>query len=142
MKIQYSPRAKDLLRYAEKKACQLGHLSVSVDLFWWALLERTNGVGYEALQKQGCKVDEVLDALRQNFGVSDGLPTMKRIRLNPEAIEVLIQAGYEAGLMKLNYIGTEHILLGLVGVETELSKRFFKPTIDQLRSSICDALRS
>ena len=97
MKIQYSPRAQDLLRFAEKKACQLGYLSVSVDFLWWALLERTDGIGDEALGKLGCNVDAALAALRQRFGPCNGLPPIKRIRLSPETIEALIQAGYEAG---------------------------------------------
>ena len=120
--------------------------------------EATSGDA-EALAAIGIDLDEIKRKIEESFGPGalervppahqGALSSTERITMTREARQTLALALKEARAMRHNYIGTEHLLLGLLGVAEHNPRGDFTPAtlgdlgIDpgQVKQRILDALR-
>ncbi len=110
-----TPRAKKVLELAAESAQQLSYEFVGTDHVLLGLLILNQGVAITALKKH--RVD--IDAVRQEL--KDALKTVKQLKGSTRA--VLLEAQKFARMIGHNYIGTEHILLGVLSDGTSLAAR-------------------
>ena len=111
--IPFTPRAKKVLELALREALSLGHNYIGTEHILLGLLREEEGLAARVLESLDITVEEVRAQVARIVGQGDEVTT-GQIPFTPRAKKVLELALREALSLGHNYIGTEHILLGLV----------------------------
>jgi ATP-dependent Clp protease ATP-binding subunit ClpA len=110
---KFTERARKTLVLAQQEAQQLGHNYIGTEHLLLGLVGLDDGVAVVVLRNMGVSRDRVRDAIIHIIGHGDRL-VLGEVGLTPRAKKVLQLGVDEARRMNHHYIGTEHILLGLV----------------------------
>ena len=112
----FTPRAQQALALSRKEADQLNHNYVGTEHLLLGLLALGQGVAINVLQKMGLDVkvarEEVMKLSTPGETKNSGGPAS--IPYTPRVKKVLALAGKEAKVLLHSYVGTEHLLLGLL----------------------------
>ena len=142
---RFTEQARQVLVLAQEEARALKHNYIGTEHLLLGLLREEEGVAARVFDKLEISVEEVRAAVVRIVGSGEEVP-QGQIPFTPRAKKVLELALREALSLGHNYIGTEHILLGLIreqeGVATRIlldSRR--RPREDPQRSH-ADALRA
>jgi ATP-dependent Clp protease ATP-binding subunit ClpC len=111
----FTPRAQQVLSLARKEADRFHHNYVGTEHLLLGLIHLGQGVAVNVLQKMGLSLETVRAAVEQQVGVGPQTKTpVGSIPYTPRVKKVLALAGREARSLNHSYVGTEHILLGLL----------------------------
>lgn len=110
---RYTERAKHVIYLAQEEARKMNHQAVGTEHLLLGLLAEGQGVGAKALEASGIDLEKVRAAVL-NLVQQGPYPVGSEIGITPRAKKVLALAQDEAVRWQVNYIGTEHILLGLI----------------------------
>ena len=106
---RFTRSARDAVAAAEQEARELGHLALGSEDILLGLLKVEEGGAAQALKALGIEADAVRERLERGAGSPEGkLPFSRQAK---KALELALREALGFGH---NYIGTEHILLGLV----------------------------
>ena len=111
--IPFTPRAKKVLELALREATQLGHAHIGTEHILLGLIHEGEGVAAKALESLGIALEGVRQQVEEIIGQGQQAPS-GHIPFTPRAKKVLELSLREALQLNHDYIGTEHILLGLV----------------------------
>jgi ATP-dependent Clp protease ATP-binding subunit ClpC len=114
----FTPRAQQVLVLSKREAKRLNHDYVGTEHLLLGLIKLGQGVAVAALQSMGLELDTVRYEVEKHTAPSSGTEVAGDPPLTPKVKAVLAMAAKEAKGLNYNYIGTEHILLGLLK-ETE-----------------------
>ena len=114
---RFTERARQVVVLAQDEARALKHNYIGTEHILLGLLREEEGLAARVLESLGITVEEVRAQVARIVGQGDEVTT-GQIPFTPRAKKVLELALREALSLGHNYIGTEHILLGLVR-ETE-----------------------
>jgi hypothetical protein len=124
----FTPRAQQVLALARKEADRLNHHFVGTEHLLLGLIALGNGVAVTVLGKLGLDLANVREAVEKAVGPGPGEKTISNIPYTPRTKRVLALAAKEARNLQHTYVGTEHILLGLLregdGVAARILKDF------------------
>ncbi len=109
-----TPRAQRVLHLAKKEAEQFNHNYVGTEHILLGLVALGSGVALAALQSMGVDLDGLRIEVEKAVGVGADTKVAGNIPFTPRAKKVLALATSEARSLSHSYIGTEHILLGLL----------------------------
>jgi ATP-dependent Clp protease ATP-binding subunit ClpC len=110
---RFTERAQKVLFLARDEARRLGHPAVGTEHLLLGLLREGEGIAARSLKALGVDVDKVRQEVEKI--VSPGKPGLgEEIGLTPRAKKVLELAQEEGRRQGVSYVGTEHILLGLI----------------------------
>jgi ATP-dependent Clp protease ATP-binding subunit ClpC len=109
---RFTERARQVVVLAQDEARALKHNYIGTEHILLGLLREEEGLAARVLESLEITVEEVRRAVAQVVGQGDEV-TMGQIPFTPRAKKVLELSLKEALAMSHNYIGTEHILLGL-----------------------------
>lgn len=121
-----TPRAQEVLALAHEEAKRLHHNFVGIEHVLLGLLVLGNGVAANVLKKLGVSLETVRKEIEKQVGVGPDLPRPASIPYTPQVKKVLALASSEATSLNHTYIGTEHILLGLLQEDDGLAGRILK----------------
>jgi ATP-dependent Clp protease ATP-binding subunit ClpA len=110
---RFTERARHVVVFAQEEARAFKHNYIGTEHILLGLLREEEGVAARVLGSLEITVDKVRDQIGQIVGYGEEA-TMGQIPFTPRAKKVLELALREALRIGHNYIGTEHILLGLV----------------------------
>ncbi len=110
---RFTDRARRVVVLAQEEARLLNHNYIGTEHLLLGLVHETDGVAARALVSLGISLDAVRQQVRQIIGEGGSSPA-GHIPFTPRAKKVLELSLREALALKHNYIGTEHILLGLI----------------------------
>jgi ATP-dependent Clp protease ATP-binding subunit ClpA len=110
---RFTDRARSVVRLAEEEARRLGHNYIGTEHILLGLLREAEGVAAKALQSLGISLDAVRQQVEEIIGRGQQVP-FESIPFTPRAKKVLELSLRESLQLRHNYIGTEHILLGLI----------------------------
>ncbi len=110
----FTPRAQQVLQLAKKEADRFNHGYVGTEHVLLGLIALGQGVAVNVLQKMGVNLDAVRMEVEKAVGVGPETKTVGNLPFTPRVKKVLALAGSEARSLNHSYIGTEHILLGLL----------------------------
>jgi len=113
---KFSERARRVLTLAQEEAQQLGHSHIGTEHILLGLVREAEGVAAKVLINLGANLDKVRSAVEFIIGRGEQ-PVASEIRLTPGAKKAIELAIDEARHLGHNYIGTEHLLLGLLHEE-------------------------
>ncbi len=108
---QFTFRAQEVIQQAQKAADEMQHQAVDVEHLLLALAEQKNGILVPLLQKLGASPRQIGAALRQELGKLPKVYGPTQAYVTPRLDEVFKRAQEEAGRLKDEYIGAEHLLL-------------------------------
>ena len=104
--------AQRVLSFAQEAALELGHDYVGTEHVLIGLTKVKNGVAAKALEELGILTEDIFEAVENQVGRGNKKATS--IYMTPRVKHVLELAVQVANRMNHNYVGTEHILLGLL----------------------------
>ncbi len=121
---RFTDRARRVLVLAQEEARLLNHNFIGTEHILLGLISEGDGVAAKALQSLGIALESVRDRVQETIGPASGPPSGASPPFTPRAKKVLELSLREALQLGHNYIGTEHMLLGLVregeGVATQV----------------------
>jgi len=113
MNGKFTQRAQKVIAYAQEEARRLNHNVVGTEHLLLGLIREGEGVAARALANLGIDVNKVRDQIEAMIGVGP-FPIHGPIGYTPRAKRVMELAMDESRKLGHNYVGTEHILLGLI----------------------------
>ena len=125
----FTPRAQQVLALARKEADRFHHNYVGTEHILLGLIKLGQGVAVSVLQKMGLDLETVRAAVEKQVGTGIETKTAGSIPYTPRVKKVLALAGKEAKTLNHSYVGTEHILLGLLREGEGVAARVLK-TLD------------
>ena len=109
---RFTDDAQRVLSFAQEAALELGHDYVGTEHVLIGLTKVKNGVAAKALEELGIVTEDIFEAVENQVGRGNKKATS--IYMTPRVKHVLELAVQVANRMNHNYVGTEHILLGLL----------------------------
>jgi ATP-dependent Clp protease ATP-binding subunit ClpC len=122
----FTPRAQQVLALARKEADRFHHNYVGTEHLLLGLINLGQGVAVNVLQKMGLDLDTVRTAVEKQVGKGPSAKPIGNIAYTPRVKKVLALAGKEAKSLNHSYVGTEHILLGLLREGDGVAARVLK----------------
>jgi len=110
----FTPRAQQVLTLARKEAKRFNHNYVGTEHLLLGLIKLGEGVAVNVLQRMGLDLERVRMEVEKHVGSHPETNMTGNIPHTPRVKKVLALAGKEAKALHHSYVGTEHILLGLL----------------------------
>jgi ATP-dependent Clp protease ATP-binding subunit ClpC len=139
---RFTERARQVVVLAQEEARSLKHNYIGTEHLLLGLLREDEGVAARVFEKLDISVEEVRAAVVRIVGSGEEVP-QGQIPFTPRAKKVLELALREALSLGHNYIGTEHILLGLIREEEGVATRILidlDAEPDKVRSEVMHLL--
>src|SRR5947209_6430197 len=109
---QFTERARKVLTLAQEEAQKFNHNYIGTEHLLLGLIRETDGVAVQVLNKLEIQLPKIRTAVE--FIITRQPAAQGEIGMTPRAKKIVELAVIEARHMGHNYIGTEHLLLGLV----------------------------
>ncbi|MFP6873217.1 MAG: ATP-dependent Clp protease ATP-binding subunit [Verrucomicrobiales bacterium] len=126
MMNNFTPRAQQVLALARKEADRFNHNYVGTEHLLLGLIKLGQGVAVNVLQKMGLDLETVRMEVEKQVGSGPETKMVGNIPYTPRVKKVLALAGKEAKALNHSYVGTEHILLGLLREGDGVAARVLK----------------
>lgn len=110
----FTPRAQQVLTLARKEADRFSHNYVGTEHILLGLIKLGQGVAVSVLERMGLDLDSVRIEVEKEVGTGTATGSQANIPYTPRVKKVLQLADKEAKALNHSYVGTEHILLGLL----------------------------
>ena len=111
---RFTERAKHVISTAREEATRLGSEYVRTEHILLGLCREPDGIAARALENLGVDIESLAMEIEQQVQRGNAVPSSDEIAFTPRAKKVLELSVEEARRFNHSYIGTEHILLGLV----------------------------
>src|SRR6201997_1522889 len=122
----FTPRAQQVLALARKEADRFNHNYVGTEHLLLGLIKLGQGVAVNVLQKMGLDLETVRMEVEKHVGSHPETKMVGNIPYTPRVKKVLALAGKEAKALNHSYVGTEHIVLGLLREGEGVAARVLK----------------
>jgi ATP-dependent Clp protease ATP-binding subunit ClpC len=109
---RFTERAQKVLALAQEEAVRLGHNNIGTEHILLGLVREGEGIAAKALQALGLSPDKIQQEVETLIG--RGQDASQTIHYTPRAKKVIELSMDEARKLGHSYVGTEHILLGLI----------------------------
>src|SRR5580693_5479916 len=139
----FTPRAQQVIALARKEADRFNHNFVGTEHLLLGLIKLGQGVAVNVLQKLGLDLETVRMEVEKQVGTGPDQKMIGNIPYTPRVKKVLALAAKEARALNHTYVGTEHILLGLLREGDGVAARVLKNLdidIEQTRQEILKEL--
>ena len=112
MEYKFTNRAKKAIEIANDIAIDLGHSYIGTEHILYGLAKEGSGVASKVLENQNITPDAILDKIDELIGREDKIE--EALGFTPRTKRVIENSFLEARKLGYNYIGTEHILIGII----------------------------
>ena len=138
----YTQRAKHVIMRSQQLALQMGHQVVGTEHLLLSLAAEEQGVATKVLAQLGLSAQRLHEQLKDVMGKS-ARPSGEGVPFSPRAKRVLEVAAEEARELNHNYVGTEHLLLGVLREGEGVAARLLQSnniTLESVRAAVMEAL--
>jgi ATP-dependent Clp protease ATP-binding subunit ClpC len=111
---RFTDRARKVMNLAKQEAQRLNHEYIGTEHILLGLIQEGSGVAASVLKNLGIDLKKIRAEIEKIVKGSPTMVTMGTLPFTPRAKKVLELALEEASQLGHNYIGTEHLLLGLI----------------------------
>jgi Clp amino terminal domain, pathogenicity island component len=138
---KFTNRARHVVVLSQEEARLLNHNYIGTEHILLGLLGEPESIGGQVLASFGLTLDEVRAEVESKIGRGKSQPT-GHIPFTPRAKKILELSLREALAIKHNYIGTEHILLGLIREGEGVAAQIMREHADlaQIRAAVLEAV--
>lgn len=123
---KFTERGRKVIVYAREEAERLQNDYLGTEHVLLGALREEDGIPVAVLRKMGIDVDQIRMEVERNLPSSGNTLTFGDIPFTPRAKKVLEYAVEEARLLGHNYIGSEHLLLGLIREEEGIGGKILR----------------
>jgi ATP-dependent Clp protease ATP-binding subunit ClpC len=123
---KFTERGRKVIVYAREEAERLQNDYLGTEHVLLGTLREEDGIPVAVLRKMGIDVDQIRMEVERNLPSSGNTLTFGDIPFTPRAKKVLEYAVEEARLLGHNYIGSEHLLLGLIREEEGIGGKILR----------------
>ncbi len=110
----FTERGKKVVQLAHREALRLGHDVIGTEHILLGILAEGEGAAVQSMESLGINLHEMRLRIEESVGKSHPILKPVDLPLSPRAKRVLDLSIREARNMGVNYVGTEHILLGIL----------------------------
>ncbi len=111
---RFTDRAKKVMSYARQEAQRLNHEYIGTEHILLGLIQEGSGVAANVLKNMSVDLEKIRQEVEKIVKTGPSTVTMGQLPFTPRAKKVLELSMEEASALSHNYIGTEHLLLGLI----------------------------
>lgn len=143
MSNRFTERAQRVILIAQEEAKRLNHDYVGTEHILLGLIALGEGVAAQVLANLGVDLRRVRAEIEKIVGTGDNVMLLGEIPFTPRTKKVLELAVEEAQNMGHNYVGTEHLLLGLIREEEGVAARVLENIgvrLDLVREEVINLL--
>ncbi len=130
---RFTERARRIVFFAQEEAAQLGENYVSTEHLLLGIIREQDNFAVRILTRLGIRMADVREAVLSHLTVGASI-SGQDMQLTPRAKKVIDITYLEAKALDCNYIGTEHLLLGLLVEEEGLAGRVLRDMGVQLEA--------
>ena len=113
MTYKFTESAKNVIKYANEITLKLGHSFIGTEHILYGLAKESEGIASKVLEKQNVNFENILMQIEDIMG-STKTKAKKILGFTPRTKKVLENASDDAKKAGSDYIGTEHILVGII----------------------------
>ena len=121
MTYKFTNIAKKAIELANALALELGHSYIGTEHILYGLAKEENGVAAKVLENQGVKPENVIDEI--DMLVGQEAPIEETLGFTPRTKRVIENAFIESRKLGYSYIGTEHLLIGILREADNIAAR-------------------
>jgi len=114
MYYKFTARAEKALEYAQELAMELGHSYIGTEHLLYGLVEEGTGIASKVLGNQNLTSENVRQEIEEIVGIGDHIEDIEQMSFTPRSKRVIENAFLEARKLGTEYIGTEHLLMGIM----------------------------
>ncbi len=111
---RFTDRAKKVMSFARQEAMKFNHEYIGTEHILLGLVQEGSGVAANVLKNMTIDLDKIRHEVEKIVKTGPSMVTMGQLPFTPRAKKVLELSLEEASQLSHNYIGTEHLLLGLI----------------------------
>ena len=111
---RFTDRAKKVMSFARQEAQKFNHEYIGTEHILLGLVQEGSGVAANVLKNMSIDLEKVRHEVEKIVKTGPSMVTMGQLPFTPRAKKVLELSMEEASQLSHNYIGTEHLLLGLI----------------------------
>ncbi|MGA0870265.1 MAG: Clp protease N-terminal domain-containing protein, partial [Planctomycetota bacterium] len=111
---RFTDRAKKVMSFARQEAQKFNHEYIGTEHILLGLVQEGSGVAANVLKNMNIDLEKVRHEVEKIVKTGPSMVTMGQLPFTPRAKKVLELSMEEASQLNHNYIGTEHLLLGLI----------------------------
>jgi len=140
---RFTQRAQKAILLAQQEAKRLNHDYLGTEHILLGLVALGEGVAAQVLQDLGIDLKKVRREVEKMVGTGDNILLVGEVPFTPRAKKVLELAVQEAQDMGHNYVGTEHLLLGLIREEEGVAAKVLEglgASLELVRGQIMNLL--
>ena len=114
MMYKFTNRAEKAIEIANDIALELGHSYIGTEHIFYGLAKEGTGVASKVLENQGITADDILNEIEMLIGTGEPLSQNESLGFTPRSKRIIENAFIEARKLGSEFIGTEHILIGIM----------------------------
>ena len=140
---RFTVRARRVLFYARSEVSQLGSSAIEPEHILLGVLDEGNGLGSRILARTGVALDDLRSDIVRRLTAREKVPESDDIPFSASCERALQYAAEEADRLLHNYVGTEHLLLGLLREEGSVAAEVLAARgvrIEAVREAIVELL--
>src|SRR5215471_17612000 len=111
---RFTDRAKKVMSFARQEAMKFNHEYIGTEHILLGLVQEGSGVAANVLKHMSVDLEKIRHEVEKIVKTGPSMVTMGQLPFTPRAKKVLELSMEEASQLSHNYIGTEHLLLGLI----------------------------
>ena len=112
MTYKFTNRANKAIEIANDIALELGHSYIGTEHILYGLAKEENGIASKVLENQNVTADDILNKIEELIGSDESIENI--VDFTPRTKRVVESAFIEARKLGYNFIGTEHLLIGIL----------------------------
>lgn len=135
---RFTERARKVLSLAQEEMQRFQHNYIGTEHLLLGLVREGEGIAAKVLSQFGITLNNVRDAVQLRVGRGDRM-VLGKVGLTPRAQEVIALAVKEAETLNHHFVGTEHLLLGLIGMPESIAVNVLQDlgvTVEEVRAEI------
>ena len=114
MLYKFTARAEKAIEIANEIALELGHKYIGTEHILYGLCKEGTGIASKVLQNQNITDEEILQEIEMLIGTGEEINDREALSFTPRSKRVIENAFIEARKLGSEYIGTEHLLIGIM----------------------------
>ena len=112
MTYKFTNRAQKAIEISNEIALELGHSYIGTEHILYGLVKEGAGIAAKVLENQNVTEDKIIEKIQELIGTEN--PKAETLGFTPRTKRVIENAFIEAKKLGYNYIGTEHLLIGIM----------------------------
>ena len=114
MMYKFTNRAEKAIELANEIALELGHTYIGTEHILYGLCKEGTGVASKVLENQDITAEDILQEIEMLIGTGEPLNQNDSLGFTPRSKRVIENAFVEARKLGSEFIGTEHLLIGIM----------------------------